>query len=138
MSQDTEVLLQDVDQSALSMMSVADNLHVLNRSVSTHVKEPVDSMQSAQLEIIFLCASVLLDMKEIHLDNATRNQKLSSTQKRLILAIPVHVEPMHNVQKLTEELLVNVCQTTLETHTLSADQNVLPTQIVQLIEHVLT
>ena len=95
-------------------------------------------MLTALSETIFQFASVQLDMREIPSDNATRNQKSSSTLKLWILVIQAHVEPMQNVQKSTGEPHASVCKTTLETLTPIADQSVSSMQTVLLIEHVLT
>ena len=104
----TEALLLDVDLNVLLMMNAADNWHVQTKSASLLVMEHVASMLTALLETISQYANVHLVMKEIHSDNATKYQKLSQTQKLLIPATQVPVDPMLNVQLLTEELPANV------------------------------
>ena len=101
--QATEELLQAADQSASLMTSAAGSWRAPSRSVLTPAMELVDSMLIAQLEIIFLCASVHLDMKETHLDNATRFLKSSPTLRLLILVSQVHVDQIQIATQLTEE-----------------------------------
>ena len=93
-------------------------------------------MLHAQSRITTHHASVTLVILGIHSDTAQELLLYLSQQKSSIHAFHHHVAQMQFVMRETEQLPVNVFQTTLETHMSPADQSVLSTQIVHQAKHV--
>ena len=75
--------LPTVDQSAPSTQTVLVTELVSEKGVLTHVQDLVDPMLNAKLSITNQSVDVLLDMMEIHLENAELSslQPLSDLQR---------------------------------------------------------
>lgn len=85
------------------------------------------------------CVIVRWDILAIHLQDAHKSSKFLLQLKDLeILVIHHHVVPMQYAKKEMVLDLVYVCPNTSETHTLAVGQNVLSTQTVTAVKHVLT
>ena len=131
-----EIPMCNVNQSAQLIQNAQQTRPVSIRNVWTLVQEFVELMLHAQSRITTHHVRVTLAILGTHSDTALELQHKLFQLKSSIHAFHLPVAQMQFVMRETEQLPVNVFQTTLETHMLPADQSVLSTQIVHQAKHV--
>ena len=131
-----EIPMCNVNQNAQLIQNALQTRLVSIRNVWTLVQEFVEPTLHAQSRITIHHAHVTLAILGTHSDTAQELLLYLYLQKSSIHAFHLPVDQMQFVMRETEQLPVNVFQTTLETHMLPADQSVLSTQIVHQAKHV--